>query len=1324
MGQYLWSTLAGARTGAGFANGPASSALFDLPRGVAVQSGSNPVVYVADSGNALIRRVTITQSGTTVDTLAGQTGVTGTLNGSASIAQFNLPSGVAVDGSGAVYVADTGNNTIRKITFSGTTATVSTLAGNPGVAGSVNGQGSSANFYAPTGVAVDASGNVFVADSGNHAIRKITPAGLVTTLAGLPGVAGVADGTGPAARFFDPIGLMVDGAGNVLVADSGNNIIRKVTQQGLVTTIAGGPGLTGTSNGPAAAARFFYPTSIGSDTNGNLYVTDFGNETLRVISSGTVSTLAGSPGIAGATSSLFNGPIGLAVSNGSIYVADSVNAAIRQLSTSGTGLTTLAGNSSTGGSSDGPAATASFNRPNGVALDGSNNDLLVTDVANDDIRFISASGTVSTVAGLAGVSGTADGTGTSANFSHPTAIVATSSSNFFIADTGNNTIRRLALSSSGIWTVTTIAGSPGVTGTNDGVGVSGTQAALFNAPSGIAYDGSANLFVADTLNNSIRAISLTSTAGYVVNTVAGGGTPGFQDGYGTGALFSQPTGIVADQYGDLFIVDSGNNAIRTATYDGLFLNVNTAAISGQGFTGPASAAVDILDNLFITDPLNSTVSEVPLTVATTSTLTTVQTVTTVTTATTTKTLKITGTATTTSTTSTITSSTRTGATVVTGTPNVIPDGFTTVLTSATVSGSFATTGTSVVSGTTTNSNYMISAALASGTQITIGGVDGSFELMDGEGSNALFYAPTGITADTSLHAKVYVADTGNNRIVKGIPSPAISVVLANSNTTLTGTSQAGFGVLPVSVSDQLTFTIQNMGISDLSGLTVTVTGTNASDFVASHLIQNTLIAGGSTSFSVAFTPSLAGPRTATLTIKSNDPADPSFALQLTGTGVNSGEPVISIQDNNGNILPNPGSMTFGYGTVGTAEKLPITVTNQGLGNLNFLSFNVTGPNATDFTVLPPASLTVPPQGVSSFKVAFNPLAPGARQAILHITSTDPVTPSFSIALTGTGLTLAGQSGNFVGLLDNGAGMITLTLASNGQYTGKLLFNGVSTQIFGSLNANGTSQLKVNPTLSLLLHIDLSGTAANPNGPSITGTVNGIDTFATYRASGKKSLAAGSYPVLMDPIDDASDVPNGTSYGTIQVLASGLTTFTGKLADGSAFTFGSPVVGTPGNYQVIVYDIGKNFILSGPIGFSNMTSGTTVHAVCAGNLFWLRNSGTSGDYPNGFNTGVNLEGAAYTSKAASAIQLTTAKLVLTDGTGGPVTPFNPAVAYQKATGIFTGSFALSGTTRAPKYTYVGAVDLFDIQTQAPRAAGFFLAPSISGTYSGDVEFTKP
>jgi hypothetical protein len=324
----LVATLAGSTT-AGSSDGNGTAASFNYPWGVAVDGSGN--VYAADASNKMIRK--ITPSGV-VTTLAGST-TAGSSNGIGTAASFNLPTGVAVDGSGNVYVADASSNMIRKITAAGV---VTTLAGST-TPGSYNGTGTSASFYNPYGVAVDASGNVYVADALNNMIRKITSSGVVTTLAGST-TSGSSNGTGTLASFKYPYSITVDDSGNVYVADYGNHMIRKITSSGVVTTVAGST-TSGSSNGIGTAAKFYYPYGVTVDSTGNVYVADNYNHLIRKITpSGLVTTLAGSttPGSTNGigTAASFRYPSGVAVDgSGSVYVADYGNHMIRKISQTG-----------------------------------------------------------------------------------------------------------------------------------------------------------------------------------------------------------------------------------------------------------------------------------------------------------------------------------------------------------------------------------------------------------------------------------------------------------------------------------------------------------------------------------------------------------------------------------------------------------------------------------------------------------------------------------------------------------------------------------------------------------------------------------------------------------------------------------------------------------------------------------------------------------------------------------------------------------------------------------------------------------------------------
>ena len=318
-GPFMVTTFAGSTSGD--ADGTGTAAKFKSPSGVAVDSSG--YVYVADYSNNRIRKI---DSAGVVTTLAGST--QGYMDGTGTAAQFNLPTGVAGDSSGYVYVADSLNNRIRKISPAGV---VTTLAGS--TFGTADGTGTAAQFNFPSGVAFDSSGNVYVADTGNNRIRKISPTAVVTTLAG--STSGDDDGTGTAAQFRSPTGVAVDSSGHVYVADAGNNRIRKIDPAGVVTTFAGST--SGDADGTGTAAQFNFPSGVAFDSSGHVYVADPNNNRIRKIDpAGVVTTFAGSTRgyMDGALAAAkFNIPYGVAVdSRGNIYVADRDNHRIRKIS--------------------------------------------------------------------------------------------------------------------------------------------------------------------------------------------------------------------------------------------------------------------------------------------------------------------------------------------------------------------------------------------------------------------------------------------------------------------------------------------------------------------------------------------------------------------------------------------------------------------------------------------------------------------------------------------------------------------------------------------------------------------------------------------------------------------------------------------------------------------------------------------------------------------------------------------------------------------------------------------------------------------------------
>jgi DNA-binding beta-propeller fold protein YncE len=592
----------------GTTDGVGTAASFKGPSGI-TSDGTN--LYVSDTFNNKIRKIVIATGAVT--TLAGS-GVWGStsgtstgpsVDGTGTAASFKSPAGIATDGTN-VYVADTANHAIRKIVIA--TGVVTTLAGTGGVAGTLDGIGAAANFSSPSGITIDSTGtNLYVADTGNDTIRQIVIAtGTVTTLAGTAAVPGFADGTGLLATFFDPADITTDGT-NLYVSDKFNNKIRQIViATGVVTSLTGTAsiaGVAGSADGAGAAATFFNPQGI-VRSGANLYVVDKFNNTIRqiVIATGVVSTLAGSaaPVQADLLSVDLNG-FSITTDGGSLYIADASRNIIRKVDMVTGTASTLAG-SGTKGATNGTGTAASFNNPSGITTDGRN--LYVTDTGNNLIRKIDlASNAVTTLAGSGSV-GSANGSSTAASFNSPYGIT-TDGTSLYVADTRNNTIRKIVIATAA---VTTLAGS-GTAGAVNGL----TTAASFNLPSGITTDG-VNLYVADTRNNTIRKIVIATGA---VTTLAGSGNAGATNGIATAASFNLPSGISSDG-ANLYVADMNNNLIRkvaiaTQTVTTVAGSGATGALNGTGlaasFNLPSGITTDGI-NLYLTDSTNCSVRKI------------------------------------------------------------------------------------------------------------------------------------------------------------------------------------------------------------------------------------------------------------------------------------------------------------------------------------------------------------------------------------------------------------------------------------------------------------------------------------------------------------------------------------------------------------------------------------------------------------------------------------------------------------------------------------------------------------------------------------------
>ena len=575
-------------------------ASFSSPWGIAVDSEGT--MYVGEFGGNRIRK--ITSAGVT-STFAGN-GTAAFLDGTGTSARLNNPQAVALDRDRNVYVADTINYRIRKITPAGV---VTTLAGN-GSATAVDGTGVGASFTSPQGVAVDINGFVYVADYGSHRIRKITPGGVVSTFAGT--TQGFQNGSGTNARFNFPRGVTVDSAGFVYVADESNHCIRKITPGGVVSTLAGTT--QGYQDGSGTNARFNFPVGMAVDSTGNVYVGDRSNNRIRKIGQSVklplnnrlVTTLAGNGTAAfveaNRTSASFNQPRGITVDKISryVYVADSANHRIRRI-TPVTGFSSVICGNGTAGFTSGTTTQASFRNPNGVAVNLAGL-VYVADTNNHCIRRMTATGLVVTWAGT-GTLGYQEGAGGSARFSSPWGVAVDSEDTVYVADQGNNRIRKITSSA----VVSVLAGS--TAGYLDGTGTN----ALFNGPQVIAVDTEMNVYVGENNGHRIRKI----TRAGVVTTFAGSGSPGSADGVGTNASFNQPRGLAVDSAGNVYVADQNNNRIRKITPAG---EVSTLAGNTQGYldgTGtsasfnlPEGIAVDVGGIIYVSDTNNHRIRDI------------------------------------------------------------------------------------------------------------------------------------------------------------------------------------------------------------------------------------------------------------------------------------------------------------------------------------------------------------------------------------------------------------------------------------------------------------------------------------------------------------------------------------------------------------------------------------------------------------------------------------------------------------------------------------------------------------------------------------------
>jgi len=583
------STIAGTGT-PGFSGdgGAATAAQLNFPFGLAIDATGN--IYVADMFNNRVRKIS---TGGIITTVAGSaTSGSGGDGGAATSAQLNQPEGLAVDGSGNLYIADVNNNKIRKVTTGGI---ISTYAGT-GIYGSTGdgGPATSATLSSPATVSFDGSGNLYIMD-GNTKVRKVTLGGTISTVAG-NGTQGFSGDNGPAtsAELQGAFGTLVDASGNLLICDESNQRIRKVTPGGTITTFAGNGGNYIGNNGPATSAVLTLPDAVYTDHAGNIYFPDK-NTVLRVDAvTGTITTFAGTGGTYSATdgypaiSQPVWSPFGVwGDQAGNIYIGCSGDYTVRKVDPSGI-MTKFAGIAGTNGytGDGGPAVNAAIGHPQGITGDPAGN-IYITDFDHNVVRKVTPGGIISTFAGGGAAYGDG-GPATSAQLGAPNSICVDAAGNIYVANDFPNSVRKIDPSG----TITTVAGGNNSTTGNTGDGGPAT-AALFGDIEGLTCDAIGNLYITDGQNHLVRRVDASTG---IISPFAGTGVAGFSgdNGPASAAQLHGPWAASMDGQGNVYVGDAQNLRIRKITIPYTLPTVNTTVT--QTINGTLSA--DVNDNSF------------------------------------------------------------------------------------------------------------------------------------------------------------------------------------------------------------------------------------------------------------------------------------------------------------------------------------------------------------------------------------------------------------------------------------------------------------------------------------------------------------------------------------------------------------------------------------------------------------------------------------------------------------------------------------------------------------------------------------------------------
>ncbi len=1134
-------------------------------------------LYIADTSNYRVREVNAATK--FISTFAGNGMYDSSGDGGGALgASFFAPSGISVDSAGDVFICDGGE--VREVNAS--THIINRFAGG-GYFFSDGGPASNAFVSFASGTAIDAAGNVYIADAGDARVRVVNHATqIITTYAG-NGIFNYGGDGGPAtsAGLFDPMATAVDAAGDVFIVDTPNNVVREMVHAtGQMVTVAGS-GVLGYSGdgGSATAAKLQFVTGIAVDASGNLYIADTNNNRIREVnhSTGIITTIAGGPiedfgGDGGPASSAYiDGPEEIAIDPaGNIFFYDSANGRIREINHATNIITTVAGGAGQGFSGDGGLATnASLFAPGGLAVDAAD-DIFIADTQNQRVREVNgATHIISTIAGNGNTGFSGDGPATSVSLDLPGGVAVDGAGNVFIADTYDNRIRELN-HNTGV--LTTIAGSSASSYSGDG-GPAGS--ATFNlaaageptTPQGIAVDSAGNVYVSDRFNSRVREISgLQVTVTGPLVAVTGASQP-IADGAATTSTAN------ATAFGSAN-VGATLSVTYTITNSGIApLSLGNVSIGGTdpsdfSVTGqPASSVAAGGSTSFTIQFQPTALGTRPATVKFTENDPSQPS-------------------------PFIFAVSGIGLApqiAVTGNSQAIADGAST--TSATNDTTF---GSTPLGGASLSETYTITnsgtAPLTVGT-VTIGGTNsGDFTVTSppaasvAVGGSTTFTVQFTPTAGGTRNATVNFAENDPTAAspftfaVSGVATTTAHIgvtgnsqAIADGASTTSATNDTAFGSTPLGgASLSETYTITNSGTAPLTVGTVTIGGTNSGDFTVTSPPAGSVAVGGSTTFTVQFTPTAGGTRTATVNFAENDPTAASpFTFAVSGVATTTAH--IGVTGNSQAIADGASTTSatndtaFGSTPLGGASlSETYTITNSGTAPLTVGTVTIGGTNSGDFTVTSPPAGSVAVGGSTTFTIRFTPTAGGTRTATVGFAENDPTAPSpFTFAISGIATTTAhiGVTGNSQAIADGAS----TTSATNDTAFGSTPLGGASLSETYTITNSGTAPLTVG---TVTIGGTNSGDFTVTSPPAGSVAVGGSTTFTvqfTPTAGGTRTATvsfAENDPSAASPFTFAiSGIATTTSHigvtGNSQPIADGATTTSAA----NDTNFGSAIVGS-------------------------------------------------------------------------------------------------------------------------------------------------------------------